>query len=129
MLVHALPRDYIEENKWRAMRYGLDAEVIDFVHRRRLPMRDSIHELLDFVEDVVDGLGSSREMNYLRTLLNNSTGTGADRQIAAYQKNNDVNEVLALLIEQTMEGVELDQTDLSNDFLKFKMYETVGQEE
>ncbi len=89
----------------------------------------TIHELLDFVEDVVDGLGSSREMNYLRTLLNNSTGTGADRQIAAYQKNNDVNEVLALLIEQTMEGVELDQTDLSNDFLKFKMYETMGQEE
>jgi glutamate---cysteine ligase / carboxylate-amine ligase len=124
MLVHALPRDYIEENKWRAMRYGLDAEVIDFVHRRRLSMRDAISELLDFVEDVVDDLGSRREMNYLHALLNSADGTGADRQIAAYQKHKDVSEVLALLIEQTMQGVELDTADLSKDFFKFKMYET-----
>jgi carboxylate-amine ligase len=129
MLIHALPRDYIEENKWRAMRYGLDAEVIDFVHRRRLSMRDAIHELLDFVEDVVDDLGSRREMNYLRALLNSPDGTGADRQIAVYQKNNGVDEVLALLMEQTMQDVELDAADLSKDFLKFKMYETMGQEE
>ncbi|HEX6481246.1 MAG TPA: carboxylate-amine ligase [Ktedonobacteraceae bacterium] len=129
MLVHTLPRDYIEENKWRAMRYGLDAEIIDFVHRRRLPIRNAIHELLDFVEDVVDVLGSRHEMNYLRALLDSPDGTGADRQIATYQKNKDVDEVLALLMEQTMQGVELRQADLSNGFLKFKMYETVGQEE
>src|SRR5205823_12005447 len=69
MQAHVLQRDYLEENKWRAMRYGLDAEVIDFVQRRRLSMRDSIHELLDMVDDVVDDLGSRREMNYLRKLL------------------------------------------------------------
>src|SRR5947209_8497358 len=39
MLTPALPRDYIEENKWRAMRYGLDAEFLDFVRWRRLSMR------------------------------------------------------------------------------------------
>src|SRR5947209_16170689 len=54
--VPALRRDYIEENKWRAMRYGLDAEVLDFVQLRRLSMRDSIQEMLDFVDDVVDEL-------------------------------------------------------------------------
>jgi hypothetical protein len=67
-------------------------------------------------------------MNYLHALLSRPDGTGADRQIAAYTKNNDVNEVVTLLMEQTMQGVELDQADLSNDFLKFKMYETVGKE-
>ena len=121
--VPALSRDYIEENKWRAMRYGLDAEIIDFVQRRRVRMRDAIHELLDFVAEVVDDLGSRREMDYLRTLLTNPTGTGADRQIATYQQNNDLNAVTALLMEQTMQGVELDAADLSEHYLQFKMYE------
>src|SRR5579884_2998499 len=52
--VPVLTRDYIEENKWRAMRYGLDAEVIDFTRHRLLSMRDSIRDLLAFVDDVVD---------------------------------------------------------------------------
>ena len=127
--VPALSRDYIEENKWRAMRYGLDAQIIDFVHRRCIGMRDALHELLDFVEEVVDDLGSRREMNYLRTLLSDPAGTGADRQVAAYQKNTDVNEVIALLMEQTMQGIELDATNLSEHYLQFKMYETAGQQQ
>src|SRR5204862_3439723 len=83
---YMLPAMYIDENKWRATRYGLDAEVVDFVQRRRLSMRDSIHELLDFVDDVLDDLGSRREINYLRTLLEDPRGTGADRQIAVYEE-------------------------------------------
>jgi glutamate---cysteine ligase / carboxylate-amine ligase len=43
-------------------------------------------------------------MNYLRTLLNDPNGTGADRQIAVHQSNNDVDEVIALLMVQTMQG-------------------------
>src|SRR5579871_2108858 len=66
--VPVLARDYIEENKWRAMRYGLDAEFIDFTQKRRLSMRDSIRELLEFVDDVVDELGSRREINYIQDL-------------------------------------------------------------
>jgi len=120
----ALQRDYIEENKWRAMRYGLDAEIIDFARRRRIGMRAAIHELLDFVEDVIDDLGSRQEMNYLRTLLDDPHGTGADRQIAAYKESDDINDVLALLMQQTMQGIELEAADLANRFLKFKMYET-----
>ncbi len=83
--VPVLTRDYLEENKWRAMRYGLDAEAIDFVKLRRLGMRDSINELLDFVEDVVDDLGSRHEMNYLRALMVSPNSTGADRQVLEVQ--------------------------------------------
>lgn len=96
------PRDYVEVNKWAAMRYGLDADVIDFAHRRRIPMRDSIHALLDFVADVVPELGCEDEMQYLRTLLTDSAGTGADRQIAVYQRSGDINQVTRFLIQRTM---------------------------
>ncbi len=122
--VPMLKRDYIDENKWRAMRYGLDAEVIDFTQKRRISMRDSIRELLDFVEEVVDDLGSRREMNYLRALLDDSHGTGADRQMAFFKEHGeDVYKVNQFLIEQTMQGITLEGADLSNRFLQFKMYE------
>ena len=116
-------RDLLEENKWRAMRDGLDAEIIDFSNRRRLRMRDALHETLDFVEDVIDDLGSRHEIDYLRALINSPDGTGADRQIAVYKQTGDINKVIELLMEQTMQGITLEAADLSQSFLKFKMYE------
>ncbi|GHO95655.1 putative glutamate--cysteine ligase 2 [Reticulibacter mediterranei] len=105
----AFSRDYIEENKWRAMRYGLDAEVLDFEGHRRLSMRDALRELLDLVDDVVDELGSRRDINYIRRLLDDPCGTGADRQIARYRESGgDMQQVQRLLIEQTMRGVAPD---------------------
>lgn len=102
----AFARDYIEENKWRAMRFGLDAEVLDFESQRRLSMRDALRELLDLVDDVVDELGCRREINYIRRLLDDPCGTGADRQIARYRESGgDMQQVQRLLIEQTMRGV------------------------
>jgi carboxylate-amine ligase len=96
---------FIEENKWHAMRSGLDAEVIEFVQGRRLSMRDSIGELLDFVDDVVDDLGSRREMNYLRKLLEDPRGTGADRQVAVHQETGSIDAVIQFLIQQTMQAI------------------------
>lgn len=124
--VPILARDYIDENKWRAMRYGLDAEVADFVGHRQLPMRAAIHELLDFVADVVDELGSQREMKYLRALVDDPRGTGADRQIAIYKETGDLHRVSQFLIEQTMQGVQLDDVTLADRFLRFKPFQTVG---
>jgi len=126
--VPSLKRDYIDENKWRAMRYGLDADVIDFTQKRCISMRDSIHELLDFVDEVVDDLGSRREMNYLRSLLDDKRGTGADRQMAIYKESGeDIDKVKQFLLEQTMQGITLEHADLSNRFLQFKMYEDAKQ--
>ncbi len=105
MATHILPRHYIEENKWRAMRYGLEARVIDFVQGRHLSMRESISELLDFVGEVVDDLGSHREIEYLRKLLANPLGTGADRQIAVYQQTGSLSAVTEFLMRQTIEGI------------------------
>ncbi len=88
------------------MRYGLDAPQIDFVQERHLSMRDSISELLDFVDDVVDDLGSRCEINYLRALLEDPRGTGADRQIAIYQQTGSVDAVVRYLMQQALQDVE-----------------------
>jgi carboxylate-amine ligase len=100
-----LSSHFIEENKWRVMHYGLDADVLDFVQGRRLSMRKSIGELLDFVDDVADDLGSGHEMHYLRALLEDPRGTGADRQIALYEQTGSMDAVIQMLMRQTMQGV------------------------
>lgn len=102
----ARPRHYIEDNLWRAIRYGLDATFVDFAAKRCMSMRAAIHELLDFVDEVVDELGSRREIDFLRALLDDPRGTGADRQIAAYEPHCDVRDVIALLREETTRGLE-----------------------
>jgi glutamate---cysteine ligase / carboxylate-amine ligase len=118
--VPVLTRDYIDENKWRAMRYGLDAEVADFMGHRCLSMRDAICELLDFVADEADVLGSQQEMNYLRGLLNDERGTGADRQIAVYKASNgDLRKVSEFLTQQTLQGVKPDDILLTDKYLRF----------
>ena len=106
---HVLPRYYVEENKWQAMRYGLDGEIIDFVQGRTLPMRAAIGEMLDFVDDVLDDLGSRREIHSLRMLLDDPRGTGADRQIAIYRQTGSLDAVIRYLIEQTALGVGVEE--------------------
>lgn len=98
---------YIEENKWRVARYGLNAQIVDFATHRTLSMRDSLHELLDFVDDVLDDLGCRREINYLRALLDDPRGTGADRQIAVYQDTGSLQAVTRFLMQQTLQGLPL----------------------
>ncbi len=118
----AFTRNYIDENKWRAMRYGLDAEVLDFEHRRTISMRDSIRGILDLVDDIVDELGSRREIDYVRALLDDPRGTGADRQIAVYKESGgDIKQVQRFLVEQTMLGVSLDDVDTSSELMEYKM--------
>jgi carboxylate-amine ligase len=108
LTMHVLPTSYIEENKWRAARYGLDAGYVDFVQNRRLAMREAIHEVLDFVDDVLDDLGSRREINYLRTLLEDPRGTGADRQLTVYHETGSAHAVADFLMAQTLQGLPLE---------------------
>ncbi len=105
MRTHILSSHFIEENKWRVMHYGLDADVLDFEQGRRLSMRKSIGELLDFVEDVARELGSCKEMDYLRCLLEDPRGTGADRQIALFEQTGSMEAVIQMLIQQTVQGI------------------------
>jgi glutamate---cysteine ligase / carboxylate-amine ligase len=103
-----LPREYIEENKLLAARAGLDAQYVDFVHVRRLTMRNALCSLLEFVDEVSADLGSQSLLRRLHTLLASGTyQTGADRQIALYQETGDMQEIVALLMAQTLGGIEV----------------------
>src|ERR671938_513600 len=69
-------RRLILENKWRAIRYGLDGLLLDFGKQKEVPTADLIRELLDFVDDVLDDLGSRKEIEHVHTIL--ARGTSAD---------------------------------------------------
>ncbi|MGH9775970.1 MAG: carboxylate-amine ligase [Candidatus Acidiferrales bacterium] len=98
------PRALIEENKWRAARWGLDGKLIDFGTRKEVPMRELALELLEFVEDVVDELGSRFAVNYVRTIL--EEGTSADRQLRVYRETGDTKAVVRHLAAETRAGLE-----------------------
>jgi carboxylate-amine ligase len=103
-------RMLIQENKWRAVRYGLDGKLIDFGKQTEVPVRDLVLELLEFVDDVVDDLDSRKEIEHVHKIL--ERGTSADRQLQVYRETNDLKAVVDDLIEVTMENVP-DSPDLT----------------
>jgi carboxylate-amine ligase len=96
-------RMLIQENKWRAVRWGIDGKMIDFGKQKEVPTRDLILELLDFVDDVVDELGSRKEIEHIHTILQRRTS--AEEQLRVWEETKDLNSVVDRLIELTMEHV------------------------
>ena len=104
------PSALIEENKWRAVRFGLDGNLIDFGKEQEQPARELITEMLEwFVDDVVDELGSRREVEYAFEIMRG--GTSADRQLATYDRTGDLRGVVDRLVSETAEGVRPDIAD------------------
>lgn len=96
-------RALINENKWRASRYGIDGRLIDFGKEEEVNTRVLIYELLDFVDDVVDDLGSRHAINYIKTML--EKGTGADRQLQIYEETSSTLKVTEYIHSQFLDGV------------------------
>jgi carboxylate-amine ligase len=98
------PAALIDENKWRAVRYGLDGNLLDLGKQQELPARELIRELIEwFLDDVLDELGTRKEVEYAFRIL--ETGSSADRQIATFQRTGDLKDVADQLIRETREGV------------------------
>jgi carboxylate-amine ligase len=93
----------IEENKWRAVRWGLDGTLIDFGKQESVPTRDLIEELLELVDDVLDELDLREEVEYARTIM--EQGTSADRQLATFRETGDLKGVVDQLVRETRQGV------------------------
>ena len=96
-------RALIMENKWRAARYGLDGKLIDFGKQAEVPVRSLIGEILEFVDDVVDGLGSREEVSYISRILEH--GNGADRQLRVFAETGDLKKVVDYMIQETEHGL------------------------
>jgi carboxylate-amine ligase len=104
MTFRVYPGALVEENKWRAVRYGIDGKLVDFGREQERPARELVRELiLWFVDDVLDELGSRRDVEYAFRILDE--GTSADRQLATFRRTNSMNAVVDQLIAETAEGV------------------------
>jgi glutamate---cysteine ligase / carboxylate-amine ligase len=93
------PRALIEENKWRAARWGIEGNLIDFGKRAEVPMRQLGEELLEFTDDVVDDLGSRVALEPIRGILRE--GTSAERQLRVYHQTGDLKAVVRHIVAET----------------------------
>lgn len=74
----------IAENKWRAVRYGLDGKLLDLGIEQALPAAELIHELLERVEPYARRLNSEDELAHVETIL--LRGSSADRQLQVWHE-------------------------------------------
>jgi carboxylate-amine ligase len=96
-------RALVNENKWRASRYGLDGSLIDFGIEAEVNTRVLIYELMDFIDDVVDPLGSRHALTYVHQIL--EKGTGADRQLQVFEQSQNLTDVVQYIHSQFLVGV------------------------
>jgi carboxylate-amine ligase len=78
--------------------------MIDFGKKEEVDTVELIKELLEFVDDTIDELGSRKEINYIYEIF--KTGTGARRQLKVYNDTNDIKEVVKYIVEQTNAGLK-----------------------
>jgi carboxylate-amine ligase len=96
-------RALVNENKWRASRYGIDGNLIDFGKEAEVNTRVLIYELLDFVDDVVDHLGCRHAVSFVQRIL--ERGTGADRQLQVFQDTQDLSRVVDVIRSEFLNGI------------------------
>lgn len=98
-------RALLMENKFRAVRYGLDGKLIDFGKQIEVPERELILEYLHFIDDVVPELESRSAINYIYKML--EQGSGADRQLRVYRETGDLKKVVDYMAAETRVGLGL----------------------
>jgi carboxylate-amine ligase len=101
----------IQENRWRAQRYGGDEGLMDFGRGELVPFEVLTDELLGLLAKDADVLGTTAELENVRNIL--GRGTSADRQLDIYSKAiaagadeaKALRDVVDWLIEETVSGV------------------------
>jgi glutamate---cysteine ligase / carboxylate-amine ligase len=83
-----LPHRLLEENMWRATRYGLSGELLDFERGAPIPARDRIAQLHDWVAPVADEIGAAPFLSIPET-------NAAERQIAAFEEGATLEQIYA----------------------------------
>lgn len=96
-------RALIMENKWRAVRYGINGKLIDFGKRTEVPFRQLMDEYFQLIDPVLDELGSRDEINFIREILEH--GAGADRQLRVFHETRDLKAVVDYIIQETEAGL------------------------
>jgi carboxylate-amine ligase len=99
-------RALVAENRWRASRFGLEAELIDLERggRHRVPVKDLVRRTLRVLEAHARELGGERELEGVERILRE--GNGADRQLRVCATNRDVVEVTRDIAESTVVAIQ-----------------------
>ena len=90
----------IAENKWRAIKDGVKGNLIDFGKQSEVLVSELTRELIELVDDVLDPLGTRKDVEYIFTLL--KEGSSADRQISCFERTGSLEAVVDQLSEETM---------------------------
>jgi glutamate---cysteine ligase / carboxylate-amine ligase len=99
-------RRLIDENRWRASRYGIDGKLIDFGKETEVETRGLLNELLEFISTEVNELGSKNEMAHVERIMRE--GTGADRQLASWEHTRNMKGVVDQIVAETYEGLNVE---------------------
>jgi glutamate---cysteine ligase / carboxylate-amine ligase len=101
-IAHARP-ELLRAAKWRASRYGLDADLIDVQEQRARPALELTNKLLSTLRPALEEHG---EWDEIQALVGQTTegGTGATRQRAAYARSGRYEDVIDLIVEETRQG-------------------------
>lgn len=97
----------VRQNKWRACRYGMEANLVDPTTFRSVPARQSLHSLVDRLADRGEELGCAHYLRDLHDLAEEPTGSG--RQIRAFEETRDLAEVVRQGLSLTETAAELDE--------------------
>lgn len=98
------PTSLVDENKWRALRHGLDGQLVDFGRQEELPARELVRELIEeFLADPIKELGVGPEVEYAYEIL--EAGTSADRQLEIYEETGELGAVVEQLVAETNESL------------------------
>jgi carboxylate-amine ligase len=99
------PRRLIDENRWRASRYGIDGKLIDFGRKCETDERELLHEMVEFIATEMEELGTQAEIAHIEKITRQ--GTGADRQLAVWERTHDIKAVVDHIVEETYEGLNV----------------------
>jgi carboxylate-amine ligase len=83
-----LDSNQLDENIWRATRYGLDGNLIDFQTGTEIPTPEAILELIDYTGDVHKRLGLVDYISHIPLFM--SKGNGAQKQIRVFEQTGDI---------------------------------------
>jgi len=104
-------RMLIDENRWRAQRYGFHQGLVDFGRGAIVPYADLLEEILTLVDEDARHFGCVAEVAHAREIL--ARGTSADRQLSVFREAlkagaahaDALAAVVDWLIAETVQGV------------------------
>ncbi len=111
----------VAQNSWRAQRYGVEGQLVDFGKGLLVPFEDLVEELIEVVKPDAEAMGCLAEVEHIRTICRR--GTSADRQLAVYaeaaaagaEPPEALQAVVHALIEDTLTGhIEADRLQKLN---------------